>query len=50
MVRIVAVLNEFINTSITGGTPYAKIASRDLVRRIQDGYRMPKPDKCTEEM
>ncbi|XP_072047183.1 uncharacterized protein [Amphiura filiformis] len=33
-----------------GGTPYAKIVSKDIISMLRDGYRMPKPDKCVDDM
>ncbi|XP_072022044.1 uncharacterized protein [Amphiura filiformis] len=33
-----------------GGTPYAKIDSKDLTSMLKSGYRMPKPDKCADDM
>lgn len=33
-----------------GGTPYPTIDTRDLLRELKRGYRMEKPDNCSEEM
>ncbi|XP_038066662.1 phosphatidylinositol phosphatase PTPRQ-like [Patiria miniata] len=33
-----------------GSTPYAGIESMSLVERLLDGYRMPKPDNCADEI
>ena len=33
-----------------GGMPYPTINNRDLLRELQDGYRMPCPDNCSPEM
>ncbi|RUS85688.1 hypothetical protein EGW08_006564, partial [Elysia chlorotica] len=31
-----------------GGVPYPTVPTRDLLRRLQAGYRMPRPDSCRE--
>ncbi|XP_013396279.1 uncharacterized protein LOC106163283 isoform X2 [Lingula anatina] len=33
-----------------GGTPYPTIANKDLLKELQNGYRMEKPDNCTDEL
>ncbi|XP_038066670.1 angiopoietin-1 receptor-like [Patiria miniata] len=33
-----------------GSTPYPGIESKSLAQRLLDGYRMPKPDNCADEM
>ena len=42
----------FVNnySGIRSGTPYAGIESKTLSKLLRDGYRMPKPEKCTEDM
>ena len=52
--------NEFINYSSNhalvflafwiGGTPYPTINNRELLSLLKGGYRMGKPDTCSEEM
>ena len=41
------VLNAVI---ITGGTPYQDKETKDLSYLLSDGYRMPKPPNCDEDM
>ncbi|XP_048733843.2 uncharacterized protein LOC125649973 isoform X2 [Ostrea edulis] len=33
-----------------GGTPYPTIDTRELLRELKNGYRMEKPENCSEEM
>ncbi|XP_071800220.1 scavenger receptor cysteine-rich type 1 protein M130-like isoform X2 [Asterias amurensis] len=33
-----------------GGTPYAGIKTESMVLRLEDGYRMPKPSNCDENI
>ena len=33
-----------------GGTPYPTIANRDLLQELRRGYRMERPDNCTDEL
>ncbi|XP_038066663.1 angiopoietin-1 receptor-like [Patiria miniata] len=33
-----------------GSTPYPGIESKSLAQRLLDGYRMPKPDNCADEI
>ncbi|XP_038066676.1 angiopoietin-1 receptor-like [Patiria miniata] len=33
-----------------GSTPYSGIESKSLAERLLDGYRMPKPDNCADEI
>ncbi|XP_038055932.1 tyrosine-protein kinase receptor Tie-1-like [Patiria miniata] len=33
-----------------GATPYPGIQSKLLAKRLQEGYRMPKPENCADEM
>ncbi|XP_038066681.1 angiopoietin-1 receptor-like [Patiria miniata] len=33
-----------------GSTPYPGIESKSLAERLLDGYRMPKPDNCADEI
>ncbi|XP_038066683.1 angiopoietin-1 receptor-like [Patiria miniata] len=33
-----------------GSTPYPGIESKSLAERLLDGYRMPKPENCTDEI
>ncbi|KAK3093185.1 hypothetical protein FSP39_012370 [Pinctada imbricata] len=33
-----------------GGTPYPTIDTRDLLRELKNGYRMEKPDNCSEQI
>uniref|UniRef100_K1PBB3 receptor protein-tyrosine kinase n=1 Tax=Magallana gigas TaxID=29159 RepID=K1PBB3_MAGGI len=33
-----------------GGTPYPTIDTRDLLRELENGYRMEKPENCSEEI
>ncbi|XP_038066674.1 angiopoietin-1 receptor-like [Patiria miniata] len=33
-----------------GATPYPGIESKSLAERLLDGYRMPKPDNCADEI
>ena len=33
-----------------GGTPYPTIHIRDLLKALKGGYRMERPDNCSEEM
>ncbi|XP_038066669.1 angiopoietin-1 receptor-like [Patiria miniata] len=33
-----------------GSTPYPGIASESLAQRLLDGYRMPKPENCADEI
>ena len=32
-----------------GGTPYPTIPNKDLLKELQSGYRMEKPDTCPTE-
>ncbi|XP_038066677.1 angiopoietin-1 receptor-like [Patiria miniata] len=36
--------------STYGSTPYPGIESKSLAERLLDGYRMPKPDNCADEI
>ena len=33
-----------------GGTPYPTINNKDLVGKLKSGYRMEKPDNCTQPL
>ncbi|XP_035829197.1 fibroblast growth factor receptor 2-like [Aplysia californica] len=33
-----------------GGTPYPTIPARELLKELQRGYRMERPDNCSEEL
>lgn len=33
-----------------GGTPYPTISNKDLLRELQKGYRMERPDNCSPEI
>lgn len=33
-----------------GGTPYPTIANKDLLRELQAGQRMDKPDNCPDNL
>jgi hypothetical protein len=35
---------------MTGGAPYPSIAARNLHRQLRRGYRMEKPDMCSDEV
>ena len=33
-----------------GGTPYPLISNTDLLKELQNGYRMERPENCSQEM
>lgn len=33
-----------------GGSPYFQMRPEDMRKVLEDGYRMPNPDHCSEEM
>ena len=35
---------------VLGGTPYPTISNKDLVGKLKSGYRMEKPDNCTQPL
>jgi len=36
--------------SFSGGFPYPGIRNRELMRLLKRGYRMEKPETCSEEL
>lgn len=34
----------------TGGTPYPLLGNAELMRRLKTGYRMEKPDLCSDNL
>jgi len=34
----------------TGGTPYPLLGNAEIMRRLKTGYRMEKPDLCSDNL
>ncbi|XP_006821691.1 tyrosine-protein kinase receptor Tie-1-like, partial [Saccoglossus kowalevskii] len=33
-----------------GGVPYNDMSTQEVIESVQDGYRMPRPDKCHQDL
>ena len=49
-VRLTCQNFKYLLLPFIGSTPYPGIESKSLAQRLLDGYRMPKPDNCAEEV
>ena len=36
--------------SISGGSPYPEFSNQELLKKLKSGYKMEKPDNCTQLM
>ena len=48
--RILQIILLQLLINLLGGTPYPLLSNAELVRLLRSGYRMEKPDLCSDDV